>query len=64
MSKKNQKEASVHRQCVICKDPIPEGREDIFCSNRCRTIDLGRWLDGSYTISRPIEQRDLEEGVD
>lgn len=35
-----------------------------FCSKRCRQIDLGKWLDGSYTISRPIEQSDLEEGVD
>lgn len=24
-----------------------------FCSSRCKTIDLGRWLDESYTIRRP-----------
>jgi len=21
-----------------------------FCSDRCRSIDLGRWLDGGYTL--------------
>lgn len=21
-----------------------------FCSERCRLIDLGRWIDGDYTI--------------
>jgi endogenous inhibitor of DNA gyrase (YacG/DUF329 family) len=24
-----------------------------FCSKRCRFVDLGRWLDGKYRISRP-----------
>lgn len=24
-----------------------------FCSERCRLIDLGRWIDGSYTIPGP-----------
>jgi endogenous inhibitor of DNA gyrase (YacG/DUF329 family) len=27
-----------------------------FCSTRCRYVDLGRWMDGKYRISRP--QRD------
>ena len=35
-----------------------------FCSERCRMGDLGKWFSGEYTISRPIEERDLEEGVD
>lgn len=25
-----------------------------FCSSRCKTIDLGRWLDESYRISTPV----------
>lgn len=25
-----------------------------FCSKRCKMVDLGRWLDGSYRISEPI----------
>ena len=25
-----------------------------FCCARCKLIDLGRWLDGTYTVSEPI----------
>ncbi|MEM7682175.1 MAG: DNA gyrase inhibitor YacG [Planctomycetota bacterium] len=35
-----------------------------FCSARCKKVDLGRWFDGRYVISRPVEQRDLDEGTD
>jgi endogenous inhibitor of DNA gyrase (YacG/DUF329 family) len=24
-----------------------------FCSNRCKLIDLGRWIDGAYVIPGP-----------
>ena len=29
-----------------------------FCSERCRTIDLGKWASGSYVISSPVEDAD------
>lgn len=32
-----------------------------FSSERARMIDLGKWFDESHTISRPIEQGDLED---
>lgn len=48
--------------CPICKQPSdPDSDSHPFCSPRCRQIDLGRWLDGRYVISRPIEQTDLDE---
>ena len=48
--------------CPICKATIkPEGPEFPFCSQRCKTIDLGKWVKGDYVISRPIEQADLDE---
>ena len=25
-----------------------------FCSARCKTIDLGRWLGGAYCIAEPM----------
>lgn len=25
-----------------------------FCSERCKMIDLGRWLDGTYTITDDV----------
>ena len=37
------------RPCPICGKPVvPEAAP--FCSERCRKIDLGRWLSGSYVI--------------
>ncbi|MEE9405485.1 MAG: DNA gyrase inhibitor YacG [Algisphaera sp.] len=32
-----------------------------FCSDRCKTVDLGRWFNESYKMSRPIEEADLDE---
>jgi uncharacterized protein len=29
-----------------------------FCSERCKLIDLGRWLDGKYQIPVEKEQED------
>jgi endogenous inhibitor of DNA gyrase (YacG/DUF329 family) len=26
-----------------------------FCSERCRALDLGRWIDEDYRISEPLE---------
>ena len=50
-------------KCPICSEPTDPEREHFpFCSKRCRKIDLGRWLNENYVISRPIEQSDLEEG--
>jgi len=31
-----------------------------FCSRRCKTIDLGRWLGGTYRIETPATQEDLQ----
>ncbi|MFI4861501.1 MAG: DNA gyrase inhibitor YacG [Phycisphaerales bacterium JB063] len=62
---KNETTHPVQTQCPICQAATDQtGPHYPFCSKRCQTIDLGRWTDGSYKISRPIEQRDLEEGVD
>lgn len=58
-------EPAAQKRCPICGCAVgSEGSSFPFCSERCRLIDLGRWADGRYTISRPIENSDLEEGVD
>jgi len=37
------------KPCPICGKPAtPESRP--FCSERCRDIDLNRWLSGSYVV--------------
>ena len=47
-------------RCPICKkpvsdDPPADGSKNYFpfCSERCKLIDLGRWLEGRYQI--PVE---------
>jgi tRNA threonylcarbamoyladenosine biosynthesis protein TsaE len=48
--------------CPICGKPVATGEERFpFCSKRCKTIDLGKWISGNYVISRPIDQSDLDE---
>jgi uncharacterized protein len=48
--------------CPICKKTVKAtGPEFPFCSERCRTIDLGKWASGGYVISSPVT--DAEELV-
>lgn len=35
--------------CPLCAKPAT-ARHRPFCSARCRDIDLGRWLKGSYVV--------------
>lgn len=52
----------VHR-CRTCGAEIATELESFpFCSDRCRLADLGNWLSERYRISRPVDQRDLDEG--
>jgi endogenous inhibitor of DNA gyrase (YacG/DUF329 family) len=37
------------RPCPICGKPA-QAKHRPFCSARCATIDLGRWLKGDYRI--------------
>ena len=49
-------------KCPICKkDVAPESGFYPFCSERCRTIDLGKWASGDYVIPAPLE--DAEERI-
>jgi endogenous inhibitor of DNA gyrase (YacG/DUF329 family) len=43
-------------RCPICKKPVKKSDSDFpFCSERCRTIDLGKWASGQYVISSPLK---------
>lgn len=44
--------------CPHCGRPVAWGPESPFrpfCSERCRLIDLGGWLDESYRITSPSD---------
>ena len=45
-------------RCPICAKPLEIAKlADLpsfpFCSERCRLIDLGRWIDGAYVVPGP-----------
>jgi uncharacterized protein len=51
----------VIQRCPICQKAVPgEGESRPFCSPRCKDIDLGRWLDEEYRISRPMTPLEIE----
>ena len=52
--------------CPTCKNLMPDVSPDAalpkyfpFCSERCKLIDLGRWIDGKYQI--PVVDREDEQ---
>ena len=54
-------------QCPTCKKEVAEPQEGQelprffpFCSERCKLIDLGRWIDGKYQI--PVVDREDKHG--
>jgi endogenous inhibitor of DNA gyrase (YacG/DUF329 family) len=55
-------------KCPICKKEFDPADKDAkkyspFCSDRCKLIDLGRWLNGKYQI--PVEPEiDRQSGVE
>ena len=45
----------IRGRCQICGKPFEVARLDDlpsfpFCSDRCKLVDLGRWIDGDYAI--------------
>jgi uncharacterized protein len=48
------------KQCPICGKPAAEASKP-FCSERCRDVDLNRWLSGSYVVpGRPEADEDAD----
>ena len=48
------------KKCPICGKPAIEASKP-FCSERCRDVDLNRWLSGSYVIpGRDTDPEDAE----
>ena len=48
-------------KCPICGKPVALSDPEMpFCSERCRTVDLGNWASEKYVISSPMESSDDE----
>jgi uncharacterized protein len=55
--------AAMKRNCPICRKPTDsETDADFpFCSERCRTLDLGNWASEKYVVSDPVFDEDGQE---
>jgi uncharacterized protein len=51
-------------RCPICKASTDsdKNKDFPFCSERCRTMDLGNWSSEKYVVSDPIfDEEELEK---
>ena len=54
-------------KCPICKREVPPRAENPwfpFDSQRCKLIDLGKWLDEAYRVPGKVEEEEDEEQPD
>jgi uncharacterized protein len=51
--------------CPICKKSVDDAdaKHRPFCSDRCKLIDLGRWLDGAYQIDAMDKDDEVDEAT-
>lgn len=53
------------RRCAHCKGALPEEAKHFpFCSARCKDIDLGRWFQGEFRVSRPASVGEILSAQD
>lgn len=56
-------------KCPHCQTPFvyQDSAFRPFCSEKCRLVDLGHWLDGSYAVpvapATPEEAQQLEDAL-
>ncbi|MBP0446717.1 DNA gyrase inhibitor YacG [Roseomonas sp. SSH11] len=46
--------------CPVCGRPAEQATRP-FCSPRCRSVDLGRWMGGTYAIPGAPVADDADE---
>ncbi len=51
-------------KCPTCGEPTKwkDNPDRPFCSERCRMIDLGNWVNETYTVSLPLT--DIDESAE
>ena len=48
--------------CPVCKKAVAADDPNMpFCSDRCRSIDLGNWATEKYVISNPNHPTEFED---
>ena len=47
----------MEKRCPTCRAAVAESvKASPFCSERCRLIDLGGWLDERFAIAGSVEE--------
>jgi uncharacterized protein len=55
MAKAMSKKRIVSLRCPTCRKIVLAANPEFpFCSDGCRSIDLGKWASGAYVISAPL----------
>jgi uncharacterized protein len=52
------------KQCPTCNKPVPwqDNPHRPFCSERCKLIDLGKWVNEEYRVpGKPVPAEAVEE---
>ena len=53
------------RRCgaaMVVDQEVPLPQHFPFCSERCRLLDLGKWFDEDFKVTRDAREADLEQG--
>ena len=56
---RKQRGSGTTKPCPICGKPASEASRP-FCSERCRDVDLNRWLSNSYAIPAAKDGEDAD----
>jgi uncharacterized protein len=55
------RKSTLKLRCPICKKVVKSSEAEFpFCSDHCRTIDLGKWASGAYVVP---SAEDAEEQI-
>ena len=52
------------RLCVLCHTQPVDPRWRPFCSERCRNVDLARWVDGTYRVAAANDPSEPTDAID
>ena len=49
-------------RCPTCRKPVEKDADEFpFCSERCRFVDLHKWLTGEYRIPALVQLEDADD---
>ncbi|MBN1654638.1 MAG: DNA gyrase inhibitor YacG [Deltaproteobacteria bacterium] len=55
-----------HPLCPTCKKPVEPYQNNPlfpFCSERCKLVDLGNWLEDRYRVTLEVPFSEGDDGV-